>query len=352
MRLAYLILISVFAMNSFALCLETTERLVVIPAFFSSPDTGFGVGIFGIRDISPSPNLSLLPGEIDSLALLYTERNQTVFSYGKELNLGQNRIKLKTSFLKYPSYFYGIGPSSSLADEESFSPINLYFSGSYTMPWNGLSVGPVYEYTRYVMETVESGGLLDSGTVPGGDGAILSGLGLGIDIDSRNAFYSPSKGINFHFEYLLFRRYFGSSSNFNQFKLDWRSYWGLLNEQVLAVQLMVESSAGDIPFQRMAQLGGDMMLRGVLSGRYIDKSFIATQIEYRLPLGGIFGAVFYAAAGQVASSLDSVDLLNLKVAFGTGLRITLDPMSKLNLRIDIAFSENNRKVYFKAMEAF
>ena len=95
---------------------------------------------------------------------------------------------------------------------------------------------------------------------------------------------------------------------------------------------------GDPPFYRLPNIGGISVLRGLYDGRFRDKTMAAVQAEYRFPIWKIVGGAVFAGVGEVAERPADLSLADLKLAGGLGLRVTLDPKERINLRIDLGFS--------------
>ena len=71
-----------------------------------------------------------------------------------------------------------------------------------------------------------------------------------------------------------------------------------------------------------------------------------------MPLIWRFGLVAFAGFGQVAPELNQVSINDLKPSVGLGLRFTLIPEQKVNLRIDFGIGKDNSSFNIDFMEAF
>jgi outer membrane protein assembly factor BamA len=109
---------------------------------------------------------------------------------------------------------------------------------------------------------------------------------------------------------------------------------------------------GSAPFHKLAALGGQSMMRGYYEGRYLGNKLLAGQVEYRIPIYWRFGAVAFAGAGDVASTMSRFNLHDLKPSYGFGIRYVFNPDEKLSLRLDFGFGRNTSGVYITAAEAF
>jgi outer membrane protein assembly factor BamA len=118
----------------------------------------------------------------------------------------------------------------------------------------------------------------------------------------------------------------GSKYNFTAINADFRGYRPISKRDVLALHLTGNFSTGNVPFNQLALMGGEIMMRGYYYGRYRDKNMVAGQAEYRIlpfSFSKRIGAVVFAGTAVVAPSIGSLRFDNLKIAAGAGLRYLL-----------------------------
>lgn len=87
---------------------------------------------------------------------------------------------------------------------------------------------------------------------------------------------------------------------------------------MIAFQFLGQFTQGDVPVQMMPKLGGLMMLRGYLEGRYIDRNYMALQGEYRFPIISRWGGVLFYGIGDVMADFDDINF-EWKHGFGGGV---------------------------------
>ena len=121
---------------------------------------------------------------------------------------------------------------------------------------------------------------------------------------------------------------------------------------MLAWQGLGIFSFGSVPYRNLAVLGGNSIMRGYYAGRYRDKKFLGTQVEYRFPVYKRFSGVTFASAGQVAGELSEISFSEFKFAGGAGLRFAVLPKEKLNLRLDVAHGNETINYYIVLSESF
>jgi outer membrane protein assembly factor BamA len=120
--------------------------------------------------------------------------------------------------------------------------------------------------------------------------------------DNRHNVLNVRRGFFSELAYLNYNKRWGSAFNFHYVTFDSRLYRPL-GKQVLALQLAGNFTTGDVPFNQLALIGGETIMRGYYLGRYRDRSYLATQAEYRwlpFPFSRRFGGVVFGAVGSVA----------------------------------------------------
>ena len=149
-----------------------------------------------------------------------------------------------------------------------------------------------------------------------------------------------------------FGRMTGSDFNFTALLFDLRKYFSINSDQVIALQLYGNFLMNNPPFYQLAQLGGELLLRGYYKGRFRDKFYLASQIVYRIPVWWKFGIVTFVGIGDVTNSFSNFALNRLKYSYGAGLRFQIDEKEKLNLRMDFGIGKNSTGFYIGIGEAF
>lgn len=192
---------------------------------------------------------------------------------------------------------------------------------------------------------------------PGGNGSLNLGLGLGLIFDNRHNVLNVRKGAYSELAFLRYDNTWGSEFNFTSVIFDNRLYFPVNKRDVFATQIFGQFNSGNIPFNQLALLGGETIMRGYYYGRYRDKNLMAAQVEYRLlplPLGFTkrIGAAVFGGAGTVYNNFRNLQVHDLKYAAGAGLRLLLFPKKDIFIRFDFAFTEEGNGIYILVGEAF
>lgn len=325
------------------------------PILFYSPETktGFGAAM-GYFFREPGSATDSRPSTVLS-NLIYTQRKQIATGLLVDIYLKDEAYYLSGEFgyQKFPDKFWGIGNRTSEDAEEDYTPeeflIILKFQARLRP---GLYLGPLCQFADSRLRETAEDGLLTTGKIRGSDDASISGLGFGINWDTRDNVYCPSTGGYQKLSATLFSPDLGGDYDFKRYILDLRQYLTVVRNHILALQIYGRSTNGDVPFQLLSGLGGDKLVRGYYQGRYLDHDLIALQAEYRLTLWRRFGLVGFASTGDVASKVSRFRWRHLKTSAGFGIRYSLVPEEKLNLRFDFGYGKDTSGFYVNFTEAF
>lgn len=332
-------------------------RLLFYPTIGFSPETRWEFGASGLVVFHYNNDTNLRLSEISAFGF-YTEMRQLGLWIDHAIYGKDNKILLlgKMRFQNYPLLYYGIGNSIS-KKPLAVVPANYYNVRErfvYRLKGNlfaGLELDyqhlaqPKFDWHEHVIRH-------DSALPLGGNGSQNLGVGLGVLWDSRHNILNVREGFLAEVAFLHYGKIFSQSFPMNTLFLDGRYFHAVKKNQVLALQVVGQFSSGDVPFNQLSLMGGEMIMRGHYLGKYRDKQYIAAQAEYRfLPFGfskRLGGAVF-ASAGAVSSAFPTQ---NYKFAGGAGLRYLLFPKKDIFTRLDLGLEKEGYGIYFFIGEAF
>lgn len=316
-------------------------NFIALPLAFYLPETELGFGAAGALNFRiGDQNDSLKQSQI-LFGGAYTLLNQ-VLSYAN-FNIFAKQEKLwfkgEVGYYRYFFYFYGLGPKSQLADEETY---NVGFPRIRLDAMHKTSaksyLGFRYIFDAFDITRVDSGGFLDQKLFLGYDGGSISGIGPLFILDTRDNIYSSMTGYKVEASATLFNQALGSSFNYSQVNLDISGFIQPFKKykHVLGAQIISESQWGDVPFFALSQVGSPKMMRGFYRGRYTDKKQLSIQAEYRMPVIWKLQSVVFASTAFVGDSYDKFNFRDAIPAYGTGLRFVLKEAERLKVRIDVA----------------
>jgi outer membrane protein assembly factor BamA len=202
------------------------------------------------------------------------------------------------------------------------------------------------------MVETEENGALAAGDVTGSGGGTLSGLGGWFNRDTRDNIFYSTQGSLCEISGAYYAGALGCDFDFGRYGLDLRKFFSMGERQVVALQSLVVATSGDPPFQMLAQLGGDRVMRGYYNGRFRDRHAAVLQAEYRVKVWWRIGAAAFAGVGDVAHRPADFRIEDFKYSLGGGLRFLLSRQEGMNLRIDSAFGDGTSGFYITLGEPF
>ena len=336
---------------------QKKNSFLILPIISYTPETRWAGGVGGLYTFHPKgADPQGRPSALTFVAI-YTQNHQYTVSLKPELYLNKETFFLagNIAVTRFPDKFFGIGNATPDSLEEGYTPHQISFEAALwkkIVPAGPLYAGLVYSYDHYRFTEFDPAGQLATGSIPGSGGGSHSGFGLLFKWDDRDNVFAPTKGRQFSFSASLYNSLFGSDYNYALFKVDLRSYVPINGAQVLAVQGVLQTTAGTTPFAALPKLGGDSIMRGYYGGRYRDRALAAIQAEYRLPVWWRFGLVAFAGLGDVAANIGRLKPSSFKYSVGWGIRFKVNPQEGANIRLDFGYGKGVSGMYFTAGESF
>lgn len=330
-------------------------HVIFVPDFYYRPETRLALGAGGFANYRFGKDKEHTRPSTIGLTFVYTMNNQMRISLRPEVYLPRNSFILNAviNYSIFPTVFYGIGNNTPASLAESYTPDTFSFQLAGRRKFvENFFAGIQYQFKRTVIEKVSPAGLLSAGTIPGSRGGIVSGFGTTLTYDNRDNIIFPRRGNFFQLTTDFCGRFVGSDFNYTAVRLDVRLYAPVMEKHVLAFQLLFRTVAGTAPFYDLSNLGGAWIMRGISSGRYVDKSLLAFQTEYRLHIWKWLSAAGFAGVGDVAPSLTSFTFNPFKYSVGGGLRFRIDSREGTNVRVDYAWARGSSGLYVTLLEAF
>jgi outer membrane protein assembly factor BamA len=189
----------------------------------------------------------------------------------------------------------------------------------------------------------------------GSSGTTNLGFGAALVYDDRHNVLNVRKGWFGEVGYLGYRPSLASDYSFNSINVDLRGFHPYKKNNVIAWQVTGNFMSGDVPFNQLAMVGGEMMMRGFYQGRYRDKNMLAAQVEYRMlpfAFSKRWGATLFAGTAGVAPAIKEFKIDKAQFAGGAGVRYLLFPKKDIFLRLDMGLTREGPGFYFFTGEAF
>jgi len=339
--------------------------LIGFPYVSASPESGFLIGAAGIASF-----------ELDSRGMK-NRRSSTISFGGNVSELGQSllatnfdiyfndvksRINGRVGYESKPTRYYGIGATTSQENEVWYYPTFMKVAASYlhrvseTTEGQGFTLGGRIEYWNTVTRTDSLRYDTATFVVPTGwYGGLTIGGGLVLAYDTRDNPYFPTRNMYAELRSMSYGNFMQADFAYNRSYLDVRGYESIpvLGENVvIAGQALIDVTIGNAPVYDLPTYGGDVVMRGILRGRYIDRASAVAQLEVRSRIWWVLGLAAFASVGDVFPNINGMSLAHTKVAGGLGLRIYLNRKAGMIGRIDVAWSEWGTAGYFTFGEAF
>lgn len=332
-------------------------KFIAYPTIAYAPETRWEIGASAIYVYYAQRDTANRLSEINAFTFFTLERQ-----YGLWLDHALYSDQSEWFFLgrlryqRFPLLYYGIGPDTPEEELAQVDANSLVVRERVLRNITGsLYMGVELDYQRLgnvdFIPVQEEPFPLPSGS----EGSTNMGIGIGLVYDDRHNVLNVREGFFGETGFLHYDDSWGSDFSFTQYFLDARYYYPVNHSQVLAYQLYGVSMNGEVPFNQLALMGGESLMRGYYTGRYRDKTLLATQVEYRFlpfPFSRRWGAAAFLSAGGVAPEPRKINLGDWVVAGGAGVRFLLFPTKDIYTRLDVAFTGEGVGYYFFIGEAF
>jgi hypothetical protein len=166
-----------------------------------------------------------------------------------------------------------------------------------------------------------------------------AGLGVFFEHDSRDNFFTPSRGWKLFVESIFYSPDFGGDGKYEIYRAYTLGYLPFKKEFVLGGRLDARAARGDVPFYQLPFIE----MRGIPMFRYQNEDVALAEVELRwnfTPRWALVGFAGYGKADESAS------------AWGVGLRRLVARRLGIYMGIDIARGPEETAVYIQAGSAW
>lgn len=343
--------------------ISAEKRFIAYPTLAFTPETSWEFGISGLYVFNAKENLKNRLSEVSAFAF-YTVNDQFGIWFDHAIYTDRNdwfylgRIR----YQQFPLLYFGQGFDTQ---DEHLAIVDGNFTLIKERVLRKLN-GALYTGLEFDVEYLQDADFQWSDGIPtadqilpiASDGSLNIGFGWGVIYDERENVLNVREGFYTELAFLNYGAHWGGDYNFNQGIIDARYYKSVNKRDVFATQAYGQFTDGnEIPFNMLALMGGESLMRGYYLGRYRDNNYVAAQMEYRfLPLNLGFtkriGANIFASAGNVYNMEKGFNFNETLLAGGVGLQFLLFPDKDIYTRFDVAFTEEGNGFYFFIGEAF
>ncbi|MCU0335675.1 MAG: outer membrane protein assembly factor, partial [Chitinophagaceae bacterium] len=317
-------------------------KFLIYPTVAFSPETSWEVGFSSLLLYYARRDTTNRLSEISAFTFV-TLRQQYGAWFDHFLYSDKDRWFFlgRLRFQRFPLYYFGVGPEAPAANEQTINANYILIRERILRKVRrNFFIGLETDFQQMSRVTIEAG----NSPLPaplGATGSRNIGLGVGLVYDNRHNVLNVRKGLFAEAAWLQYGRGIGSDFNFRTLNIDTRLFRPMGRQQVLAAQVYGQFMTGQVPFNQLALIGGESLMRGYYLGRFRDKNMLVAQAEYRFlpfPFSKRLGGAVFASAGAVAPSIGAFSMRHVLPAGGAGLRYLLFPKKDIFVRLDLAFT--------------
>jgi outer membrane protein assembly factor BamA len=342
---------------------DTTDiskpQFLIYPTVAFAPETSWEFGLSSVFVFYANHDTTNRLSEVNAFTFVTLQRQYGFWFDHALYSQDNNWFSLgRLRFQSFPLLYFGIGPESG---EEHIAQVNANLvqikERVLRKLRKSLYTGLEIDYQRLSsVEFIPHKNELDE-YPHGASGSSNLGIGAGLLYDNRHNVLNVRKGFFSELAFINYHHAWGSDLSFTSVISDTRIYRPVNARDVLAFQFLGQFNIGKAPFNQLAMLGGETIMRGYYLGRYRDNNQLAAQAEYRflpLPLGFSkrFGAAVFAGTGTVFDNPETLSFKHFVWSAGAGLRFLLFPKKDIYTRFDVAFTAEGTGVYLFIGEAF
>lgn len=369
-RYLLFLLLTTFANGSVAQSTDSSQKQVSLfpfPVIYYTPETRFAYGAVVSATFRFNRDFAILqrdtanassresdrprPSNVQVIAA-YTQNKQVLLFVPFQVFYDRNKYYVygEAGYYKYTYNFYGVGQRDVPPENYGVNYPRIRLNVLRRIR-PGLYAGLRGEYENYAITRVEPGGLLATGTVPGGLGGRMAGAGAGLFYDTRDVVFYPTKGVIADLTYLAHGRAIGSNFRYNRYVVDVSSYHKVHRRAIVALNYVVSITGGVAPFSALSLVGSGKRLRGYYEGRFRDNNLALLQAEARVGIWKRLSAVVFGGVSILGDDRQLFRADDPKAAYGAGLRIRINN-DGLNIRADYGIGKQSTGLYLTLGEAF
>ena len=330
-----------------------------VPILITEPAVGYGVGaalLFFRESIGEAVTKAkesgrLTPPDIYGVALAATENGTKVGGAFGMVTFDEQLWRWRGGVAR-PDVnldFYGANGSDSPRDLKLGYNLEGWISTQQVMRRLGESENFIGARWIYLdLNTSFDASRPDPVLAPGGRAVKSSGLGLSFEHDSRDNFFTPSRGWKGYLESMFYSPDIGSDNKYQTYRAYAFSYFPLLKEFILGVRADGRAARGDVPFYQLPFIE----LRGIPVARYQDENAGVMEAELRwnaTPRWALIGFLGVGRAWGSSKNFGDADSAN---AWGAGFRYLIARRLGLYMGVDIAKGPEDTAFYIQAGSAW
>jgi len=179
---------------------------------------------------------------------------------------------------------------------------------------------------------------------------VTSALGVNIEFDTRNNFFSPHAGYHYELEHLWYRDFLGSNIDYELTSFSGLNYWNLSEKFRAALRVRVDHAASDSLLPPYATPG--IELRGLPAMRYQGNYVAVAEAELTWQIDDRWSVLGFGGSGRAANSFDELKDSSSRVTKGAGFRYLIAKRYGFEMGVDIARGPEEDVIYIQGGTAW
>ena len=330
-----------------------------VPILITEPAIGYGGGAallffresIGERAAKAKETGRLTPPDIYGAALAATENGTTLAGAFGMVTFADEHWRWRGGVAR-PDInldFYGAGGDVGTGDFKVGYNLDGWISTQSVMRRLGESEN--FVGTRWIY--LDLGARFDAShplpPVAGGERTIRSsGLGLFFEHDSRDNFFTASRGWKGTLEGMFYSPDFGSDEEYQVYRANAFGYFPLTKEVILGARADARAARGDVPFYQLPFIE----LRGIPALRYQDENVAVIEAELRWNVTARWALVGFLGTGRTWGTSKSFNDADSASAWGVGFRRLVARRLGIYMGVDLAKGPEDTVIYIQAGSAW
>jgi len=179
---------------------------------------------------------------------------------------------------------------------------------------------------------------------------VTSALGINIEFDSRDNFFSPRAGYSYKLEHLWFRDAFGSDIDYELTSFTGLNYWNVTDKFRAALRIGADKAATNGLLPPFAMPG--IELRGLPTLRYQGNYVAVAETELTWQVDDRWALLGFIGGGRAANDFDELKDSNSRVAKGVGFRYLIAKRYGFEMGVDVARGPEEDVIYIQGGTAW
>ncbi|TCI07431.1 hypothetical protein EZM97_30185 [Dyella soli] len=175
-----------------------------------------------------------------------------------------------------------------------------------------------------------------------------SGLGLGLEYDSRDNTLTPSRGWQSVLEVTDYSTSIGSDNNYRSYRANTLAYLPLASDWILGLRADFRAARGDVPFYQLPSID----LRGIAYGRYQAPDVAMVEAELRWNFTPRWALLGFTGAGRAWGHGVDFGNATTETTRGLGMRYLIARQLGLWVGLDWAWGPDDHAYYIQVGSAW